>query len=73
MINNKTYDVLKWNVITILPALATFVGTIGTAVDWPHTGLTVIVITAIETFLGAVVGVSGVTYSRKKAEDDKRN
>ena len=63
--SNKTYDILKWVAITVLPALAALVGTIGTATNWAHTGITVVVITALDTFLGTLVGVSSVNYKKE--------
>ena len=62
---NKTYDILKWVAITVLPAIAALVGTIGTATAWEHTGITVVVITALDTFIGTLVGVSSVNYNKE--------
>lgn len=61
---NKTYDIFKWVAITVLPAAAVLVGTIGTATGWEHTGLTVVIITALDTFLGTVIGVSSNNYKK---------
>lgn len=61
---DKTYNALKWIAITVLPALAAFVGTIGTATNWEYTGLTVVVITALDTFLGTCIGVSSINYQK---------
>ncbi len=62
---NKTYDILKWVAITVLPAIAALVGTIGTATSWEHTGITVVVITALDTFLGTLIGVSSINYNKE--------
>lgn len=63
--NNKTYDILKFTATTFLPALATLVGTVGIAVGYPETtGVIVTVITAIGTFIGALVGLSSTNYSK---------
>lgn len=68
---NKTYDVLKWIAIMGLPPVAVFIGTVGTATNWEYTGITVTIITALDTLLGAWVGVSNSTYSKaKKALSD---
>ncbi|GFH42751.1 hypothetical protein Hs30E_13020 [Lactococcus hodotermopsidis] len=66
---NKTYDVLKWIVITVLPALAAIVGTIGTATNWAHTGIAVIIITALDTFVGTLIGVSGINYAKENDDE----
>ncbi|MBU5369345.1 phage holin [Enterococcus avium] len=59
---NKTFEVLKWVAVIVIPALATFVGVVGKAVNWQYTDITVIIITAAGTFLGTVLGVSNRTY-----------
>lgn len=61
IIPDKVYDVLKWVGLIVLPAVATFVGTVGTAMNWEPTNIAVTVITAAGTFLGAVLGVSSKT------------
>lgn len=66
--NNRTYDLLKWIAIVGLPPIAAFVGTVGTATNWEHTSITVTSITALDTLLGAWVGVSHINYIK---EDDK--
>lgn len=65
MLNNKTYDVLKYLAITVVPALATLVGTVGVALGYQDvTGIVVTIITAVGTFIGALVGLSSVNYSK---------
>nr|DAF38919.1 MAG TPA: holin [Caudoviricetes sp.] len=65
IIPDKAYNVLKWVGLVALPAIATFVGTVGTACEWEFTGIAVTVITAIGTLVGSLIGVSHVT-----AKDD---
>jgi len=70
---DKIYNVLKWIALYVLPALATFVGTVGTAVGWNGTGVAVTIITATATFIGAIIGVSTVSYNRGKEQKDESN
>nr|DAG17634.1 MAG TPA: hypothetical protein [Caudoviricetes sp.] len=65
IIPDKAYNVLKWVGLVALPAIATFVGTVGTACGWEFTGIAVTVITATGTLVGSLIGVSHVT-----AKDD---
>lgn len=64
IIPNKVYDILKWVGLIILPALATFVQTVGTAVGFEYTDVAATVITAVGTFVGMVIGVSAVKAVR---------
>lgn len=59
---NKTFDVLKNVALIVIPALATFIGVVGKALEWQNTDITVIIVTAVGTFLGTVLGVSNRTY-----------
>nr|DAZ50038.1 MAG TPA: holin [Caudoviricetes sp.] len=59
---NKTFEVLKWIAMIVVPALTTFVGVVGKAVNWQYTDVAVIIIAALGTFLGTVLGVSNRTY-----------
>lgn len=61
IIPDKVYDILKWVGLVALPAVATFVGTVGTAVEWAPTTVVVTVITAGGTLVGALLGVSQAT------------
>lgn len=73
IIPDKAYDILKWVGLVALPAVATFVGTVGTAVEWPQTSIAVTVITASGTLVGALLGVSHATAkegAEEGAEDD---
>lgn len=64
--NSKTYDVIKWVVQVVMPALITCVGTIGVAVNWPHTELVMTILGALTAFLGASLGVSSAQYYKHK-------
>ena len=58
LLPDKAYNILKWVGLVALPAVATFVGTVGTAVEWPMTTIAVTVITAAGTLVGALIGVT---------------
>lgn len=69
IIPDKVYDILKWVGLVALPAIATFVGTVGTACGWEFTGITVTVITAAGTLVGTLLGVSHAT-AKEVVDDD---
>lgn len=64
--SNKTYNTLKWAILTVAPALMTLVSALGVLYGWRQTELTVAVIGAITTFLGTITGVSSVKYNQNK-------
>lgn len=64
--NDKTYNVIKWVVLTVLPALSVLVGVLGKAYGWDDTDLTVITINAVAVFLGAVTHVSSAAYNKQQ-------
>lgn len=65
-LKNKTYDIIKWLVLVVLPALSAFVGTIGVAYSWEHTELFVISLNALAVFLGTATGVSAHKYNQEQ-------
>lgn len=69
--NNKTYDLLKYIALYVLPALATLVLTLGNIWGLPYTEAIAGTITAIDTFLGAILGISAKEY--QKAQNKESN
>ncbi|MDG6128723.1 phage holin [Lactococcus formosensis] len=69
IMNDKTYNIIKWVVLTVLPALSVLVGALGKAYGWESTDLAVLTINAVAVFLGAVTGVSTLNYNKQQKED----
>ena len=67
-LNSQSYDLIKWVVQVVMPALIVAIGTIGGAVAWEHTELTMTVLGAITTFLGASLGLSSAQYYKDEVE-----
>lgn len=61
----KLYDFLKWIALTVLPAAAALVITIGSLVHWDAAVLTAGIITAVDTFLGLLLGKSSGNYAQE--------
>ena len=64
IIPSKVYDVLKWVCMIVLPAIATLWFTLGKVWGFPYLGEIETTIVAIDTFLGAILGVSAIQYNR---------
>lgn len=60
--NNKVYDVLKWIAMVGLPALACLWFTVGKIWNFPYLAEIEATIVAIDTFLGALLGISNIRY-----------
>lgn len=63
-LSNKMYDLLKWIAILFLPALATLVAVVFKIWDLPYGPEIAATITALATFLGAILGVSHIQYKK---------
>lgn len=63
-LNNKTYDVLKWIAQILLPALGTLYFALSKVWGLPYDTEVVGTITAIDAFLGAVLGISTSQYNK---------
>ena len=63
-LSNKMFDFLKWVAILFLPALATLVAVVFKIWDLPYGPEIAATITAVATFLGAVLGVSHIQYKK---------
>lgn len=67
--SNKVYDILKWIALVVLPALATLYFALSGIWGFPYGEQIVGTITAIDTFLGALLGISNINYNKKKEEE----
>lgn len=67
--NNKTYDVLKWIAQILLPAVATLYFAIAQIWGLPYGEQIVGTITAIDAFLGALLGISTYQYNKDRNND----
>lgn len=64
-LNDKVYNVLKWVCIIFLPALGTLIFALGAV--WGFDASQIVgTITALNTFLGALIGVSTISYNKDK-------
>lgn len=60
--NNKVYDILKWVAQIVLPALGAAYFGLASIWGFPYGEQVVGTITVIDTFLGALLGISAVKY-----------
>ena len=67
--SNKTYDKLKWVAQYLLPALGTLYFAIAGIWGLPYGEQVVGTITAVDTFLGVILGVSSANYKKLRSDE----
>ena len=68
-ISNQTYDVLKFIAQILLPALGTFYFALAQIWNLPLAEEIVGTITAVDAFLGAVLGISTAQYQKEQMRE----
>ena len=68
MLSNKTYDALKWIAMYLLPALGTLYFALAGIWKFPYGEEIVGTITALDTFLGVLLGISTAQYKKNPVE-----
>lgn len=63
-LSNKVYDILKWIALYLLPALGTLYFALSGIWGLPYGEQVVGTITAADTFLGVLLGISTATYNK---------
>lgn len=66
--SNKLYDCLKWVAQILLPALATLYFGLAKIWNLPYSEEIVATITALDLFLGAILGISTIQYNKQIKE-----
>lgn len=67
-LNDKVYDVLKYVAQIVLPALSVAYAAIGKIWGLPYVVEIPATITAVDTFLGALLMISSNQYQKEKME-----
>lgn len=67
-LNNKIYDILKWIAQYLLPALGTLYFALAGIWGLPYGEQVVGTITAVDTFIGVILGLSTMQYNKLETE-----
>lgn len=62
--SDKTYDTLKWIAQILIPALGTLYFALAGIWGFPYGEQIVGTLTAIDTFLGVILGISSANYNK---------
>lgn len=71
MLSNKIYDALKWVAQIVLPAIGALYFGISQIWGFPFGEEIVGTITVIDTFLGALLGISTAHYNKEENTNGK--
>lgn len=63
-ITNKAYDVLKWIVVIIIPAIITLYSSLASIWGFPYAEQITATLAAIDVFLGVVMKISTSSYNK---------
>ena len=63
-LSNKVYDILKWIALVVLPALSALYLGLSTLWGFPYGDQISGTIALIDTFLGALLGISAANYAK---------
>jgi len=64
-LTNKAYDILKWIAQIMLPAIGTLYFALSKIWGFPFATEVVGTIAAVDTFLGAILGISTANYNKE--------
>lgn len=64
-LSDKVYNVMKWVVVIVLPAVGTLYAALAAVWGWPCSQEVVTTITALDTFLGAILCISTASYNKE--------
>ena len=64
--SDKTYNILKWIAMVLLPAIGTLYFALAGIWNFPYGEQIVGTITAVDTFLGVILGISTAQYNKAK-------
>lgn len=70
--SNKVYDILKFIAQILLPALGTLYFALAKIWGFPYATEIVGTISAVDAFLGALLGISTANYNKEQAAQDEQ-
>ena len=70
---DKVYDVLKWIALILIPAIGTLYFALAGIWGFPYAEAIVGTLTAVDTFLGAILGISTSMYKKNQNESNDFN
>lgn len=66
--NDKVYTIVKWILLTVIPALNVLISTLCALYGWAWGSIAIGTIDAVAVFAGAILGIGSYRYN-KQLED----
>lgn len=63
--SDRVYDILKWIALILIPAVGTLYFALAGIWGFPYADAVVGTLTAVDTFLGAILGISTSMYKKE--------
>lgn len=70
---NTAYDIAKWFTLIFMPAGITLTSIVMQQTGATNTETVITILTAINTFLGTILGISNINYNAKIANSNQKN
>ena len=64
-LTDRQYNVFKWLIAVVLPALIVFIGVVMQTLDYAHTDVFMTIAVALETFLGSIFKFAEYEYDKE--------
>lgn len=65
-LSGKAYDILKWLVLVVVPALTTFYAILDHTFNWGFAEAVATISSAACACVGAIIGISTAQYNKEK-------
>lgn len=72
-LSNKVYDILKWIVMIVIPALTTAYVGLAAVWGWPYAEPVAKTSAIICTLLGAILGISTIQYNQQPPDQTEES
>lgn len=72
-VRKKLYNVLKYCILIVFPALISFLGVVMNYLNYEHKDIVLAISTAFVTCLGTCFGISNYNYKKSKRSSNKKS
>ena len=72
-ISNKTFDILKWIITVLLPAITALYLTLANIWGWQYSEAIGATLAAVITFGSTLLGISSISYHKKLEKEGTNN